>query len=168
MAMGSEGAGGPPGGPGGPDRPCCWRFAGIAIGRPLVTHRDSGPSAPGPTPVRLLSTPLRSDRVAGLTSSRGGERGRLATRCCIPPHSQIRFRSALTACGTRPDAGASLSSDPAPGRVCRDRGQASGGAPPSHTKGMMTARRLRMMLVTVIVFRPVGPGCSSQVLAAGF
>src|SRR6516165_6124479 len=32
---------------------------------------------------------------------------------------------------------------------------------------MMTARNLRMMLVTVIVFRFVGPDCSWQVLAAG-
>jgi hypothetical protein len=36
--MGSGGAGGPPGGPGGADWPRSSRFAGIAVGRPLVTH----------------------------------------------------------------------------------------------------------------------------------
>jgi len=37
----------------------------------------------------------------------------------------------------------------------------------AHTKRMMTAGRLRMMLVMVMVFRPVGAGCSWRVLAAG-
>jgi len=37
----------------------------------------------------------------------------------------------------------------------------------AHTRRVMTTRRLRMMLVVVMVFRPVGAGCSWRVLAAG-